>query len=35
MPAGGRIKFAEAFRIGANFLKQPFHLTIETHAQFR
>src|SRR5947207_1242395 len=35
MPAGGRIKFAEALRVGADFVKQTFHLPIETHAQFR
>jgi hypothetical protein len=35
MPACGRIKSAEAFRVGANLAKQPLQLALETHAKLR
>ncbi len=35
MPARGRVKLAEAFRVGADFAKQPLHFALKTHAEFR
>src|ERR1022692_3023061 len=35
MPARGRIKFAESFRVGADFAKQTLQLAEKTHAEFR
>ena len=34
MPARERVKFAEAFRVGANFAQQPLHLAVKAHAKF-
>src|SRR6267154_2589073 len=35
MSARRRIKFAEALRVRADFVKQSFHLAIKAHAQVR
>lgn len=34
MPPGGRVESAKTFRVGADFEKQPLHLTVKTNPKF-